>query len=335
MPTSRVPRHAHVTDLSAALAAESQRHPLGDLTRASAVLIATYRRGEPPSGPAVDSPLAASAYATYRMPATFAAVAAVLAAAGEERSVPAPRTLLDVGGGTGAALWASALTFPTLTAATVLDRSEPALRLGRRLAARSRLAAVRAATWTRSTLTPAVRLPRADLVTIAYVLAELAAGLRTSLLAAAAACATTVVVVEPGTPGGHRRVLAARALLVERGFRVVAPCPTGTVCPLAGGTDWCHFAVRLDRSPVHRRVKGGSLGYEDEKYAYLVATRGAASGPVEPMGRVVRRPRLRPGVVELEVCTPAGGVDRITVSRRHGERYRTARRTGWGDRWAT
>jgi ribosomal protein RSM22 (predicted rRNA methylase) len=300
--------------------------------------MAAYRDGDPTPRPALDAPMAALAYAAYRMPATHAAVAAVLStartAANDVGNPLAPRTLLDVGGGTGAALWAAAQVFPTLSDATVLDRSEPALRLGRRLVERSRAhplpAALPATRWTRAHLAAPVTLPRADLVTMAYVLAELPAATSRALVTAAARTAGVVVVVEPGTPAGYHRVLAARTLLIGAGLHVLAPCPHERTCPLADRADWCHFAVRLDRSPTHRRLKSGSLGYEDEKYAYVVATR---TGQSPRTGRVLRRPRVRTGLVELAVCTPGDGVQQVRVSRRHGSEYRAARDVGWGDRW--
>jgi ribosomal protein RSM22 (predicted rRNA methylase) len=340
MPGSRASAYAAdpTTELNAALAAELQHAKLtrdAQLARAAGALMSAYRGGDPAASPVLDTPLAALAYAAYRMPATYAAVAAVLARISstvDGRAASPLRTLVDVGGGTGAALWAAAAAVPTLAAATVLDRSEPALRLGRRLAARSTARLLRGAAWTRAVLTPLSLSPLApaDLVTMAYVLAELPAATGAALVSTAARAAAVVVVVEPGTPAGYRRVLAARGLLVREGLHIVAPCPHDRACPLADGTDWCHFATRLGRSPIHRRLKGGSLGYEDEKYAYVVAARAA---PPARTGRVVRRPRLRPGLVELDVCTPTHGVAPVRISKRLGPEYRAARDVRWGDPW--
>ena len=41
---------------------------------------------------------------------------------------------------------------------------------------------------------------------------------------------------------------------------------------MQGGANWCHFAVRLARTSLHRDVKGARLGYEDEKYSFLVVS---------------------------------------------------------------
>ena len=104
--------------------------------------------------------------------------------------------------------------------------------------------------------------------------------------------------VERGTPAGFRGLLRARDTLVGAGFRVVAPCPHDQACPWADGRDWCHFAARVPRSARHRQVKGARLGWEDEKFSYLVAVRDGAG---RPHGRIVRHPYQRKGLVELTV----------------------------------
>jgi ribosomal protein RSM22 (predicted rRNA methylase) len=230
-----------------------------------------------------------------------------------------------VGGGTGAAVWAAAAVFPSLERATVLDRSADALALGREVAAAAP-APVGTATWTRAAV--GGPLPDADLVTIAYVLGELPPAARTALVAAAGG--TAVAVVEPGTPAGYRRVLAARDVLLGRGWTVAAPCPHDLACPWAGTADWCHFAARLPRSARHRQAKGATLGWEDEKFAYVVATREPAG---RAGGRIVRHPALRKGLVELTVCAAEPGIVRRAVPRSRGPAYRAARDASWGDPW--
>src|SRR5204862_6971891 len=132
--------------------------------------------------------------------------------------------------------------------------------------------------------------------TVAFVLGELAAPSET-VERAWTATAGAVVVVEPGTPAGYERVLDARDRLIAAGARVVAPCPHDRACPLAGTTDWCHFAVRVARSSAHRRAKEARLGHEDEKFSYVVAARGDAR---RAAARILRHPQVRPGHIQLE-----------------------------------
>jgi ribosomal protein RSM22 (predicted rRNA methylase) len=300
-------------------------------------LIARYRDPRPATSPILGSPAAVAAYAAYRMPATWAAVRHALTAFVERAPGFRPETLLDLGGGTGAALWAAAGLFPSLTGATVLDQVDDALAFGHTLAAGSGFAAVREAQWRHAAFAPEEPLGEADLVTVSYVLSELAEPDQASLIARAAAGARAVAVLEPGTPDGYRRVLAARDALAAAGMTILAPCPHQGACPLAEIKDWCHFSARLGRSTLHRRLKGGELDHEDEKFAYVVAlraedaVRAPASSPAP--GRVLRHPVKRKGLVMLQVCTPDDGVVPTLVSKRRGAVYRAARDAEWGDPW--
>jgi len=365
-------------ELRAALDRALATVPRPRLQAATARLVDAYRAPGPP--PVLATADDAAAYAAYRMPATYAAVRAALRSAALRTAAPvtaapvtaapvtaapdtaapvtaapdtaarhraralAPGSRLDLGGGTGAAGWAAAETFPTISTVTVLDRSAAALALGRRLAAAGR-PAVRGAAWRRWRLRPGTALPAADLVTACCLLGELSPAERPGLVGAMAAAGSAVLLVEPGTPDGYRRVLAARTQLLQAGWIVQAPCPHQRDCPLVGGRDWCHFAARVVRSPLHRQLKDGTRGHEDEKFCYLVATRqpapvSAAAAPVPAVGpppaasgRIVRHPRQRRGLVTLEVCTAEGEIRRTTVARSQGEAYRAARRAAWGDPW--
>ena len=168
-------------------------------------------------------------------------------------------------------------------------------------------------------------------MTVSYVLGELPAPDRESLVTRAAGAAQAVVVVEPGTPDGYARIIEARRLLLAAGFTVLAPCPHGGTCPVTGD-DWCHFAARVSRSALHRQVKGGTLPYEDEKFSYVAALR-TETAPPPAAGRVVRHPQIRKGQVLLDLCLPGGALRRETVSKRHGDLYRAARDARWGDDW--
>ncbi|WP_095757469.1 small ribosomal subunit Rsm22 family protein [Streptomyces xinghaiensis] len=322
--------------------------PPRQAARAVERLIATYRGRTPTDAPVLRDRSDVTAYAAYRMPATFEAVNSALAAF--RASVPGwePESHTDIGGGTGAAVWAAEATWPGGNRrTTVLDWAEPALALGRELAGSAGPAGLRAVEWRRAAIGDGLRLPETGLVTVSYVLGELTGADRAAVVGEAARAARTVVLVEPGTPEGYLRLREARERLTAAGLRIAAPCPHSAACPMEPGRDWCHFAARVGRSALHRRVKGGSLPYEDEKFAYVAATRlpapapdadadagadgEAPAGPAVP--RVVRHPQIRKGQVLLDLCTPEGTLRRETVTKRHGAGYRRARDTAWGDTW--
>jgi ribosomal protein RSM22 (predicted rRNA methylase) len=329
-------------------------------------LTATYRSGDAPTAPVLATRADAAAYAAYRMPATAAATALALAEA--RLSLPGwrPLTLLDLGAGTGSVAWAVAAQLPSVATMTLLEQSDAAIAVGRAIIAAARTLgpaadyggsspgapppavaagipaprAVTFRTWRLSAGQPATGpddLPPADLVTASYVLGELTVAQQAAIVALATRAAPAIVLVEPGTPAGHRRILAARDQLLAAGYLLAAPCPHEAACPLAAAGDWCHFAARLPRSTVHRQIKGAELGYEDEKFSYVAAVRpgqlGPGRPPVRPAGRIVRRPRQRKGLVTVEVCRRDGTAGPELVSKSAGEVYRLARKSSWGDRW--
>jgi ribosomal protein RSM22 (predicted rRNA methylase) len=311
-------------DLRAGIEAAATGVPNQDLAEAVDRLIVRYREDRPAQEAILAGPADVAAYAVYRMPATFAAVQAALAQLRHAYPGLDPRTHLDLGGGTGAAVWAARSAFDSLGTATVLDRARPALDLGRRIAGALPVE------WGEADLSTVDAL--ADLVTVSYVLSELSAEDQANLVRRAALAATdAVVVVEPGTPAGYRRILAARDALISAGLTVRAPCPHQAACPLSA-RDWCHFGVRVNRSALHRRLKNADLSYEDEKFSYVAAS-PVPTGTAD-WGRVVRRPQQRKGLVSLRVCTPEPGTLTELVSKRQGERYKAARDVAWGDPWA-
>ncbi len=316
-------------DLRDALDGALAGTPARELSGSVEALIARYRADVPAPEPILARPVDVVAYAAYRMPATYAAVRAALAQVAQAVPTFAPQTQLDLGGGTGAAAWAASDVFPGLVNVEVVDRAPEALEVGRRLGRASARPPLRTASW-REQVWPA-ELAAADLVTVSYLLGELSEVDQADLMDRAAAVGAAVVVVEPGTPAGYGRVLAARDRLIAAGLRVAAPCPHEAPCPIRVRRDWCHFTVRINRSALHRRVKGGELGYEDEKFSYVAAVRDLT--PPRASGRILRHPLHHKGMVVLRVCAADGEAVAETVSKRQGDRYRAARDVSWGDPW--
>lgn len=287
-------------------------------------LIERYRRGGAASQPILSSHVEVLAYVLYRMPATLAACRNVLRQSAFR--LPPIGSVTDLGGGTGAAAWAAIAEWPDARV-IVLDQVQDALALGRELR-EGEAGAVDFASWRAG-----ATVPPADLVTVSYVLSELTSdGQRALVTAAAAAARRAVMIVEPGTPEGYRRILTARGLLLDRGWRILAPCPHQLDCPLRDG-DWCHFSARVERSSLHRRLKGGELGHEDEKFSYVVAVPGDVAVADDPGARILRHPVKRKGLVELQLCRPDGTASRETVTKRQEAAYKQARDVRWGDTW--
>ncbi len=338
----------HVTgsgagSLTAAIQAGLTGSGIPSLSAGVQRLMTAYRSGEVPDAPVMASKSDAAAYAAYRMPATEAATGQALREL--RRSLPgwAPTTLLDFGAGTGGAAWAVADQLPTVMSMTLLEQSAEAIQLGKAIFAVSRVPSLQTATWrpwrlaaeakpsTSGAATPGI--PTADLATVSYVLGELTPAQQSSLVALVASAAPAVLFVEPGTPAGHRRILAARAQLLAAGHVVAAPCPHQLDCPLDVEGDWCHFGARLQRSAVHRQAKGVELSYEDEKYSYVAAVGAAGVEVATSQGRIVRRPQQRKGLVLLDLCWRDGATRRELVSKSKGQTYRQARKISWGERW--
>lgn len=319
--------------LKAALARELEGASRRDLAGRAAATTAAYRAGGT-SAAAIRGRADALAYATARLPATYAACAAAFDEA--RRAAPgfAPASLLDAGCGPGGGSWAAVQAWPSLGRVAWLDASPPFLDLAARLAAEGP-APVCAAETRRGDLT-AGGFPSADLVLASYALAEIPGPAQAAVVRDLwSACEGVLVLVEPGTPAGYARIAAARDALIGSGARILAPCPHANACPLAAPErqeafpGWCHFAVRLPRSRDHLIAKGAAVPFEDEKFAYLVAARPHVAA-AEPRARVLARPRPGKPGIELKLCGPAGLEARF-VPRRDKPAHTAARRLGWGD----
>jgi ribosomal protein RSM22 (predicted rRNA methylase) len=298
---------------------------LGDLTAAAAALSQRYRVEGPDDSPHVRSERDALAYIAIRLPATYAAVRASFAAVVEARPDFDPKTALDVGAGPGTALWAAVDCWPDLAEAMLLEASPIFRACGEELAREADLPRV---SWRRADITvETIDCTPRDLVSLGYVLNELAPAARQSVLKRLwDVTADTLVIVEPGTPAGWERILAARHQLIEAGAHVLAPCPHAFDCPLRA-PDWCHFAERVARSRLHRLAKDAEVPWEDEKFSYVALSRTPAAARA---ARVIARPRKGSGRVTLKLCRPDGTAGEKLYSRRNGSVFKQASRSDWG-----
>ena len=247
----------------------------------------------------------AAAYALSRMPATVEAAKAALTEALAATGL-APKTRLE--------------------RATCLERETAMRAVGQQL---MREAGGVQAEWAACDLTAKEPLPRAGLVCEGYMLGELEASMRLHVAGKLwDACEQMLVLIEPGTPQGFANLRAVREALTGRGAYVAAPCPEGSAaCPMTGD-NWCHFAVRVQRTRLHKALKGGDAPYEDEKFTYLVLTREKPENPCR--ARLLRHAQIGPGRILLPVCE-AGEEKTMTVTKKD-PLWKRARKIRWGER---
>jgi ribosomal protein RSM22 (predicted rRNA methylase) len=274
----------------------------------------------------------ALAYAFARLPATYAAAAAVFNATAETLPTFQPRTMLDIGAGPGTAAFAAIEAFEMLADIRLIDANASLRNLSLKLMAEAGNETLRQVVHRQSyrhgdAFGLLAGAQPADLVVASYMASEIAAdGLARFTQLLWAATAGALVIIAPGTPEGNRRILQMRGELVAAGAHVAAPCPHERPCPLHP-PDWCHFAQRLPRSRDHLRIKDAELPFEDEKFSYVVLSR---HNPQPIAARVLAPPRITKSAIKTKLCMDAGVVSDIAARRDLGA-YRRCKSWRWGD----
>ena len=312
-------------ELTAALEALLSGRETAQLERDAKVISENYRLRTGKGGRLLTRESEAAAYAAARMPATFAAAYEAINQSLEASGL-APCTLLDCGAGTGAATWAASELLE-LENITCLEREDAMRSVGSALM-HAGSGALSGAQWASCDLTSGAALPKADLVIEGYMLGELSEDMRLPVARKLwEASEQMLVLIEPGTPQGFANLAAVRRELASLGAHVTAPCPAGSAaCPMSGD-DWCHFSVRVQRTKLHKALKGGDAPYEDEKYCYLALTREVPKAACS--ARVLRHPLIQPSRITLTLCE--AGEKKLRVVTKKDDLWKRARKLGAGD----
>lgn len=275
----------------------------------------------------VDSDAQRAAYVLARMPATFGALKYVLQEI-KNRLNEDIHSILDVGSGPGTSLWASSEVFPEACEMTLLEQDDALITLGKKLTMKSPHALIKNAKWVPADILQQERFPESDLVIVSYSMGEWPQESWSEVIKKLWSSARkALVVVEPGTMYGFSVIRPVRQYLIELGGRMIAPCPHTLQCPMPEN-NWCHFSVRIERSSMHRKIKSGSLGYEDEKFSYVAVSKSSVE---LPEARILRHPQKHSGHISFMLCTKHHGLQNKIISRRDGELYKQARHLEWGD----
>lgn len=309
--------------LQNAIEAELEQVRWQEVTEAREELTDRYRQQAKSKGPLMTTEAHRLSYLATRLPATYTVCEAVF----QRLSHYSIRSLLDLGAGPGTAMWAASEIFPDLNEVTLVENDIPLIEIGKKMALKSPHQSLLNAKWKTANLEQIpVFLPH-DLVTMSYSVGELSsASIELLVEQAWKMTQQLLVIIEPGTPVSFERIRFIRKQLIDLGGFMVAPCPHTLPCPMADG-DWCHFSARVERSFIHRRLKKATMGFEDEKYSYVVFSKNPAT---LPPSRIVRHPMKHSGHVNLTLCTPEG-LKQETVSKKRGELYKLAKKAEWGD----
>jgi ribosomal protein RSM22 (predicted rRNA methylase) len=284
-----------------------------ELKKAAQALSERYRTG---STPYLRSRQDRFAYFLTRYPATKAALQRVFQ---EIHSFPI-QTILDIGAGPGTSWEAAQETWGNLIQATLLERDHDFVEIGSKMTPADRVR------WVTGDVSRQSSFEVHDLVLFSYSWGEI---LDLSLLERAwQAAGKFLVIVEPGTPRGYQSMLKARDFCILKKGTIYAPCPHSQACPLQNSSEWCHFGVRLQRSDDHRLAKEGSLGFEDEKFSYVIVSKQ----PLETaFSRMLKDSLRRKGHTLITLCS-RNGIEQKTITKKEKEFYKKINKLKWGDK---
>jgi ribosomal protein RSM22 (predicted rRNA methylase) len=296
--------------------------PLNQLAKESEQLTSLYRQRKPGTLPPLKSRLQKLAYLCARMPSTHAVICKVLTEL--KKYTPALHSALDVGSGPGTALFALDEMQIGIKKATLLERDSEFISLAKQLSVD--LDSIEK-TWICKDVLQPGEIPVHDLVIASYCLNELEEKSRLQVVEKLwALTGQFLILIEPGNAIDFAISKEIRQKLITLGGHLVAPCPHQNACPLSA-PDWCHFAARLERSSLQRKVKGASLNYEDEKFFYLIFSkenRGHCSS------RVLKRPVKGEGFVKIQLCSTSGIEDKV-ITKKNKPIYPNFKKLEWGD----
>src|SRR3989338_2313846 len=296
---------------------------LKSLQDAASSLSNLYRQKKPLERPSLSNAERLS-YCFTRFPATYEVIREVFTHLPKTQTV---ESFLDLGCGPGTATKAALDCFESLQHVCLVDHDKQMLDLANFILLKT--TALKEASYLKQSLTNLDVKGSYDLVVLPYVLGEISPKERETVLAKALEkTSKALVIITPGRPFDKEYLLKARTYLLKKKMFCYAPCHHGFDCPLENTSNWCHFSKRLARNSFHRYLKQGDLGYEDEKYSYLIFTK--ESHEREPFKRLIGPIYQQKGAVELSLCTAKGQWDRDVI-KKSAPLYKVFKKKKWGE----
>lgn len=250
-------------------------------------------------------------YALCRMPATYSACYKTFQLTTSKIQSDI-KTIFDFGAGTGSTSIAIHQFFEKAKI-TSFEIQKTQSDIGKKLAPFCE--------WTAQNILDNSFNQTADLIVSAYVLNELSNPTETAikLWNLTNSC---LILIDNAMPKTSEMMQQIRQVLINQGAYMIAPCPHVNAC-----SEWCHFAVRVERSKLHRTLKNASVPFEDEKFTFLAFSKT----PVElSQNRILRHPQISSGKISLSLCTNLG-IENQIVTKSNKENFKRAKKSSWGD----
>lgn len=312
-----------------------------EIASAAAGISRRYRRvgeaeGKQTAPLQIRSAQEAKSYLAFRFPATFCAATSVLKYVRQIMPDLAPASLLDAGAGPGTATLAALSFWPAVKKVALIEPNSHLRNVGGDLL--KRIYPDVDISWLAQSLgvAPLPSAEKHDIVIMGYMLNEIAEEKGQDALDRVIGemwerTGKIMIVLEPGTPFGQKIVLRTREILLKKGGHLVAPCPHEKTCPIEAQFPteqrWCHFSVRVERSKLHKRTKeNATLGYEDEKFSYMVFAKDKV---FLPHARLIGVPRGKK-VIHAEICRADGTIHHAAVAKSSPD-HDKLRSASWGD----
>ncbi len=264
------------------------------------------------------------AYIVARLPATSSVIHRVVSEIKNLTELDIKK-VLDLGAGPASSFFALIHLFKKLNKVTYIEKDGDFIFLGKSLIKdHSKKELI---TWKRNRINPSIDF-NYDLTLMSYVTNELTKKDIEAVINKwqKSKNSKVIVFIEPGTTYGFDKILFIRNLILKKKLNIIAPCPNLLKCPMTKN-DWCHFSLRLKRSKYHKYIKDSKLGYEDEKYSYLIISKKPSK---KYISRTLRHPIKTKGNFELTLCKK-GKVQKENVTKKETNKYKIARKIKWGD----
>lgn len=290
----------------------------------------------------IADPLDVAAYFALRAPATFAQIYGALSQTCQLFPTWQPKTMLDLGAGTGSGLWAARQVFASIDDYTAVERDAHCARYGRELAK----VIEHTHRWIEKDLARTAALPQEsqesyDLVILSSVLNECTPEtLRTILAYAWKRCAGVLLIIEPHATYGYATIADAQQYTksISEEENLVAPYIDGQFV----ADESIYFSQRITRPEFLRMIRqeqrkqsattGGSVlaasDWEECGFYYLAYSRQQPE--ILPQGRIASPTVVHKGYLERSILTHEGVVQN-SVQKRDKEAFRLAKKQRWGD----